>query len=424
MSPAVYILKIHFFRICFNGRVESRVVGVIIEYSIKVDHKNMHDLKYLAEHKEKIEKRLAARGDEVSLDTVLSIAEERRNTQAEHDKLRSRQKDLGKLIGKKKAAGEDAYDLIAEMGDLPTRIKSLDARMRKLAEDLREEMLTFPNVPHESVPLGEGEEDNIELRRWGEPREFDFEPLDHADLGIKLGILDFERGAKIAKSRFTLEWGMAARMERALVSFMLDLHTEEHGYTEVAPPYMANRASNIGTGNLPKFEEELFKLRDMDLYLIPTAEVPVTNIHRDEIIEPGALPLYYTAFTPCFRSEAGAAGKDTKGLIRQHQFNKVELVKFVEPENSFDEHEKLTLNAEEVLKRLELPYLVVVLCTADMGFSSAKTYDIEVWLPGQMRYCEISSCSNFEAFQARRANIRYRPDAKSKPKYVHTLNGS
>ncbi len=384
----------------------------------------MHDLRYLAENRQEVEERLATRGEAISLARLLDVNENRRKTQAEHDELRARQKELGRLIGKKKSDGEDAGELISEMGDLPDRIKSLDAEMRKLAEEARDELLVIPNVPHESVPVGRGEEDNLEVRTWGEAPNFDFEPRDHAWIGTQLGILDFERGVKIARSRFTLEWRMAARMERALINFMLDLHTREHGYIEVLPPFMANRASYIGTGNLPKFEEDLFRIEGTDLYMVPTAEVPVTNIHRDEILEPGSLPRYYAAYTPCFRSEAGAAGKDTKGLIRQHQFNKVELVKFVEPETSYEELEKLTADAEEVLKRLELHYRVVVLCTADMGFSAAKTYDIEVWLPGQNTYREISSCSNFEAFQARRANIRYRPDAKSRPRFVHTLNGS
>jgi len=367
---------------------------------------------------------LATRGEAVSLEKALDLADRRRKIQAEHDSLRARQKELGKLIGKKKAAGEDAGEFISEMGDMPDRIKSLDSEMRQFAEKIREELLVIPNVTHESVPVGEGAEDNIEARKWGEQPRFDFEPRDHADIGVNLGILDFERGAKIAGARFTLEWGMAARMERALINFMLDLHTKEHGYIEVLPPFMANRASNIGTGNLPKFEQDLFRVADTELYLVPTAEVPVTNIHRDEILEPGSLPRCYTAYTPCFRSEAGAAGKDTRGLMRQHQFNKVELVKFVEPENGYEELEKLTANAEEVLKRLGLHYRVVTLCTADIGFSAAKTYDLEVWLPGEDAYREISSCSNFEAFQARRANIRYRPDKKSKPRFVHTLNGS
>lgn len=384
----------------------------------------MHDLRYLEENREKVEKRLADRGGNVSLSKVIELSSQRRKTQAEHDGLRSRQKELGKLVGQKKANGEDASALLAEMGDLPENIKSLDALNRKLTDDIRDEMLIIPNVPHESVPVGPGSEGNIEVRRWGQKPEFDFTPIDHVDIGTRLGILDFERGAKIAKSRFTLEIGMAARMERALINFMLDLHTREHGYTEVLPPFMANTASNIGTGNLPKFEQDLFKLKDYDLYLAPTAEVPVTNIYRDEIIEPGILPIYYAAYTPCFRSEAGAAGADTRGLIRQHQFNKVELVKFVEPEKSYDEHDKLTVDAETVLKHLGLHYRVMVLCTGDMGFSTAKTYDIEVWLPGQNRFREISSCSNFEAFQARRANIRYRKDAGAKPQYVHTINGS
>jgi len=384
----------------------------------------MHDIKYLAEHREEVEQRLSTRGEPFSLTNVIELAEKRRKTQAEYDSLRARQKELGKLIGQKKGKKEDASDLLAEMGNIPDRIKELEGIERELSEKIRDELLVIPNVPHQSVPVGKGEKDNAEIRRWGQAPKFDFEPRDHAEIGTMLGILDFERGVKIARSRFTLEWGMAARMERALMNFMLDVHTKEHGYIEVLPPLMANRESNIGTGNLPKFEADLFRVADTDLYLIPTAEVPVTNIHRDEILEPGSLPRYYAAYTPCFRSEAGAAGKDTKGLIRQHQFNKVELVKFVEPEKSYEEHEKLTRDAEDILQRLGLHYRVVVLCTGDMGFSSAKTYDLEVWLPAHNAFKEISSCSNFEAFQARRANIRYRLEPKSKPRYVHTLNGS
>jgi len=384
----------------------------------------MHDIRFLRENKELVEQRLALRGGGGSLDALLELDRKRRMHQTERDKMRARQKELGAQIGQLKSQGKDATELLKILGDLPEELKELDSKFRDLDTEFDRMMLEVPNVPNESVPVGKGSEDNVEVRRWGEKPVFDFEPLDHADIGVKLGILDFERGAKIAGARFTLEWGMAARIERALINFMLDLHTREHGYIETLPPFMANSASLIGTGNLPKFKEDLFHVEGTDYYLIPTAEVPVTNIHRDEVLDGSALPRYYTAYTPCFRSEAGAAGKDTRGLVRQHQFNKVELVKFVKPETSYDELEKLTADAEEVLRRLKLHYRVVALCTADMGFSSAKTYDIEVWLPGQNTYREISSCSNFEAFQARRANIRYKEDQKAKPQFVHTLNGS
>ncbi len=386
----------------------------------------MLDVRYLAENKEEVKNRLASRGEDYSplLDEIVELYETRRKIQAEHDSKRAHQKELGKQIGLKKSNGEDANDLIEEMGNLPDEIKKLDSENRRLNEEIKLKMLNIPNIPHESVPVGESEEDNAEVRRWGEPPQFGFQPKDHVELGVSLGILDFERAAKIARARFTLQWGAAALMERALIDFMLDIHTREHGYKEVLPPFLTNRNSNIGTGNIPKFEGDLFHITDYDLFLVPTAEVPVTNIHREEILSPGTLPRYYAAYTPCFRSEAGAAGKDTRGMIRQHQFQKVELVKFVEPETSYDELEKLTANAEEILKRLNIHYRVVTLCTGDMGFASAKTYDIEVWLPGQGAYREISSCSNFRDFQARRANIRYRAGTKSRPRYVHTLNGS
>jgi seryl-tRNA synthetase len=303
-------------------------------------------------------------------------------------------------------------------------MKGLDGIVEEKEKALQEFLLTLPNLPHVSVPKGKDSSDNAEVRRWGDIPKFDFEPKPHWDLGEALGILDFKTGAKIAGARFTLYWDLGAKLERALINFMLDLHTREHGYREVLPPFMVNRTTMTGTGQLPKFEEELFKVEGTDYFLIPTAEVPVTNIHQDEVLDEEVLPLYYTAYTPCFRKEAGSYGKDTRGLIRQHQFNKVELVKFTKPENSYDELEKLLSNAEEVLKRLKLPYRVVNLCTGDLGFSASKTYDIEVWLPGQETFKEISSCSNFEDFQARRAKIRYRVSGKSKTEYVHTLNGS
>jgi seryl-tRNA synthetase len=323
-----------------------------------------------------------------------------------------------------KREGQDASALIEEMKKVSQELKVLDGVIDEKEKALQDFLLTIPNLPHTSVPVGKDPSDNLEVKRWGEIPKFDFEPKPHWDLGEELGILDFKNGAKITGARFTLYWDLGAKLERALINFMLDLHTREHGYREVLPPFMVNRTSMTGTGQLPKFEEELFKVEGTDYFLIPTAEVPVTNIHQDEVLEEKVLPLYYTAYTPCFRKEAGSYGKDTRGLIRQHQFNKVELVKFTKPENSYDELERLLSDAEEVLKRLKLPYRVVNLCSGDLGFSASKTYDIEVWLPGQDTFKEISSCSNFEDFQARRAKIRYRISGKSKTEYVHTLNGS
>jgi seryl-tRNA synthetase len=310
------------------------------------------------------------------------------------------------------------------MKEVSQKMKELDVIVQEKEKALQDFLLMVPNLPHSSVPVGKDAADNVEVRRWGEIPRFDFKPKPHWDIGEELGILDFKTGAKLAGARFTVYLDLGAKLERALINFMLDLHTREHGYHEVFPPFMVNRTTMTGTGQLPKFEEELFKVEGTDYFLIPTAEVPVTNIHQDEVLEEARLPLYYTAYTACFRKEAGSYGKDVRGLIRQHQFNKVELVKVTRPEDSYDELEKLTSNAEEVLKRLNLPYRVITLCTGDLGFSAAKTYDIEVWLPGQDGYKEISSCSNCEDFQARRAKIRYRISGKSKTEYVHTLNGS
>jgi len=309
------------------------------------------------------------------------------------------------------------------MKGVSDRIKELDEKLKALEESTNEFLLNVPNIPHESVPVGKDETENVVVRRWGEPREFDFEPLNHWDIGETLGIIDFERAAKIAGARFSLTKGFGAKLERALMNFMLDQHATK-GYQEVLPPIIVNRDSMRGTGQLPKFEMELFRIVDPEFYLIPTAEVPVTNIHRNEILDEKDLPIYYTAYTPCFRREAGSYGKDVRGLIRQHQFNKVELVKFVKPEDSYDELESLTMNAEDILRKLELPYRVIALCTGDIGFSAAKTYDLEVWLPGQQKYREISSCSNFADFQARRANIRFKREGKKGTEFVHTLNGS
>jgi seryl-tRNA synthetase len=384
----------------------------------------MLEAKYIREHMEEVREKLVLRDQTINLDKFLSIDEERRKAIQEWERLRALQKKVSDEVSKKKREGIDASELIAEMKKVSQELKRLDDVVEEKERALQDLLLIIPNLPHDSVPKGKDSSDNVEVRRWGEIPKFDFEPKAHWDLGEELGILDFKSGAKIAGARFTLYWDLGAKLERALINFMLDLHTREHGYREVLPPFMVNRVTMTGTGQLPKFEEELFKVEGTDYFLIPTAEVPVTNIHQDEVLEEDILPLYYTAYTPCFRKEAGSYGKDTRGLIRQHQFNKVELVKFTKPENSYDELEKLLSDAEEVLKRLKLPYRVVNLCTGDLGFSASKTYDIEVWLPGQNTFKEISSCSNFENFQARRAKIRYRISGKSKTEYVHTLNGS
>jgi seryl-tRNA synthetase len=338
--------------------------------------------------------------------------------------LRNERNTASKEIGERKKNKKDASDLITRMGVVSDRIKELDEYLKKIEEDLHNVLMVIPNIPHESVAFGTSSDDNPVVRVWGEKPQFDFPPKPHWDIGEDLNILDFARGAKITGARFTLYRGSGAMLERAIINFMLDLHTSEHGYTEMLTPFMVNSESMTGTGQLPKFAEDLFKLEGLDYYLIPTAEVPVTNIHRDEILHEKDLPTYYVAYSPCFRAEAGSYGKDTRGLIRQHQFNKVELVKFTTPERSYEELEKLTINAEEILKRLNIHFRTVGLCTGDMGFSSAKTYDIEVWLPGQDTYREISSCSNFEDFQARRASIRFRRDGSGKVEFVHTLNGS
>lgn len=384
----------------------------------------MLEAKYIREHLEEVKERLALRGQNINLDMFVLIDEERRKAIHEWERLRALQKRVSDEVSQRKREGKDVSDLISEMKKVSQELKELSGKIEEKERALEEFLLTIPNLPHVSVPEGKDSSDNVEIRRWGDIPEFDFEPKPHWEIGEQLGILDFKNGAKIAGARFTLYWDLGAKLERALINFMLDLHTKEHGYIEVLPPFMVNRTTMTGTGQLPKFEEELFKIEGTDYYLIPTAEVPVTNIHQNEILEEKDLPLYYTAYTPCFRKEAGSYGKDTRGLIRQHQFNKVELVKFTKPEDSYEELEKLLNDAEDVLKRLKLPYRVVNLCTGDLGFSASKTYDIEVWLPGQNTFREISSCSNFEDFQARRAKIRYRVAGKSKTEYVHTLNGS
>ena len=384
----------------------------------------MLEARYIREHLDEVKERIGLRGGAVDFERFVSIDAERRKALQEWERLRAVQKKVSDEVSQKKRRGEAASDLISEMKKVSQELKALDGVVEEKEKALQEFLLTVPNIPHPSVPVGTDSADNAEVRRWGKIPSFPFEPKPHWDLGEELGILDFKAGAKIAGARFTLYWDLGAKLERALINFMLDLHTREHGYREVLPPFMVNRVTMTGTGQLPKFEEELFKLEGTDYFLIPTAEVPVTNIHQDEVLEEEVLPLYYTAYTPCFRKEAGSYGKDTRGLIRQHQFNKVELVKFTKPETSYEELEKLLDNAEEVLRRLRLPYRVVNLCTGDLGFSAAKTYDIEVWLPGQNTFKEISSCSDFEDFQARRARIRYRISGKSKTEYVHTLNGS
>ena len=387
----------------------------------------MLDPVLLREHPEILRTRLEQRGISVAdqLEFLGRLDSERREILPVLENARHERKALGGKIAKAKKEGLPADELLKAGQVFGEQIKEQEAALEKVEHEQRHLALTLPNLPHESVPVGHSEADNAEVRKHGDPPQFDFEPKSHWDLGPALGILDFERAAKIARSRFALLSGAGARLERALIDFMLDLHTREHGYTEIAPPFLANAAALTGTGNLPKFEEDLFKVRgDWDLYLIPTAEVPLCNVHRDEILNCVDLPIRYVAYTPCFRSEAGSYGKDVRGLIRQHQFDKVELVAYATPERSYDVHEELTRHAEVVLKRLGLPFRTVTLCTGDMGFASAKTYDIEVWLPGQRAYREISSCSNTEAFQARRANIKFRPGGGGKPQHVHTLNGS
>jgi len=383
----------------------------------------MYDLAYFRQNLDAIAKRLADRGFTLDVETFRKLDTERRAALTESEQLKSQQKAQSQDLGKLKKAGQDTTELQAKLREMGDQAAQREAQASELDEKYRQMMAGIPNTPHESVPTGKSADDNVEVRRWGKPNEFSFAPKAHWDLGPELGILDFERAAKITGARFAVYMGLGAKLERALINFMLDVHTQHHGYTEVLPPFIANKDSFYGTGQLPKFEADLFKLEGTDYYLIPTAEVPVTNLYRDETLDWEKLPLKYCAYTPCFRSEAGAYGRDVRGIIRQHQFQKVELVKFARPESSYEELEALTRDAEDILQRLELPYRTVVLCTGDMGASSAKTYDIEVWLPGQSAYKEISSCSNFEAFQARRASIRAK-SAKGKAEHVHTLNGS
>jgi len=383
----------------------------------------MLDMKYIRENLDETERRLRTRGGESYLDGFRELDEKRRTLLKEGEALKALRNSVSDEIGRTKDKSQ-VQDIIIEMREVSHKIKGLDDELSQVDEQLHSFLLTVPNLPHAATPVGISENDNVLVRSWGEPHTLPFEAKAHWDLGEDLGILDFERGAKITGARFTLYCGAGARMERALINLMLDLHGDAHGYQEVLPPFMVNRDSMTGTGQLPKFEEDLFRMVDPEFFLIPTAEVPVTNIHRGEILKKTDLPISYCAYTPCFRREAGSYGKDTRGLIRQHQFNKVELVKFVHPSQSDAELEALTGHAEKVLQLLELPYRVMALCSGDIGFSAAKTYDIEVWLPGQSCYREISSCSTFDDFQARRASIRFREEEKSKPEFVHTINGS
>jgi len=384
----------------------------------------MLDLKFIRANPDLVRAGLKKKKAEANLDALLALDEKRRAKLTEVEQLKARRNAVSEEVARLKRAGRNADAIIVEMRQVADRIKTLDDEVKGIDAEIEEILHRIPNLPHDSVPVGEDERANVEIRRWGQPRQFSFEPMAHWDIGTQLDILDFDRAGKISGARFTVYRGLGARLERALINFMLDLHTREHGYTEVLPPFMVNADSAFGTGQLPKFKDDMFMVANNGYFLIPTAEVPVTNLHRDEIIPGELLPLKYCAYSPCFRAEAGAAGRDTRGLIRQHQFQKVELVKFTTPESSYEELEKLTRDAERVLQLLELPYRVVLLSSGDMTFSSAKTYDLEVWLPSYNAYKEISSCSNFEAFQARRMNARYRPVGGGKAEYVHTLNGS
>ncbi|QUL97832.1 MAG: serine--tRNA ligase [Candidatus Fermentithermobacillus carboniphilus] len=384
----------------------------------------MLDLKFIREHPELVQKALSDRNYEFDLSRVLILDEEVRKLKGETEGLRAKRNEIAAKVAEAKRKGLDSSEDMAVGAQVAENISRLESTLAEKERQLHELLTIIPNIPHQSVPVGPDESHNVELKRWGEVRKFDFEPVPHWDLGPRLGILDLERAAKMAGSRFPLLKGEGARLERALINFMLDVHVKRQGYTEIFPPFLVNERSMFGTGQLPKFKGDMFKIENLDLFLIPTAEVPVTNVHREEILHKEALPIKYVAYSACFRLEAGSTGKDTRGVIRNHQFNKVELVHFTLPEKSYDALEELTRDAEEILELLELPYRRVLLCTGDMGFASAKTYDLEVWLPSYNGYKEISSCSNFEDFQARRAGIRFKRDPKSRPEYVHTLNGS
>lgn len=387
----------------------------------------MLDLKRIRNNPEEIKKQLLNRGEDFELsiiDEVVSLDEKRRKILVEVEALKNKRNQDSGEIAKIKRAGGNADTLVVEMKQVSDNIKQYDIQLSEINDKIEYIMLRIPNIPNPAVPEGKLDEDNVEIRRWMEPTKFKFQPRAHWDIGTNLNILDFERGGKVAGSRFTFYRGLGARLERAIVSYYLDFHTEKHGYEEILPPYMVNRTSMIGTGQLPKFEEDAFRVANNDFFLIPTAEVPVTNFYRNEVLKGEDLPIKHVAYSACFRAEAGSAGRDTRGIIRQHQFNKVELVKFAKPEQSYDELEKLTNDAEDVIKGLKIPYRVVKICKGDLGFTAALKYDIEVWMPSYNRYVEISSCSNFEDFQARRVNIKYKETPKDKPKYIHTLNGS
>ena len=387
----------------------------------------MLDLKKLRSNTEEVKKALSNRGEDFDvnvIDEVIALDEERRKILVDVEALKKQRNEVSAEIPKRKKAGEDVTEVMAEMREIGDKIKADDAKVAELNDKINYIMLRIPNIPNPAVPEGETDEDNVEIKRWGEPTKFNFEPKAHWDLGTDLDLLDFERGGKVAGSRFTVYKGMGARLERSIINYFLDKHTFENGYTEVLPPYMVNRDSMTGTGQLPKFEEDAFKVENNGYFLIPTAEVPVTNMYRNETLEGDKLPIKHAAYSACFRAEAGSAGRDTRGLIRQHQFNKVELVKFCKPEQSYEELDKLVQDAESVLQGLGLPYRIVRICKGDLGFTAALKYDIEVWMPSYGRYVEISSCSNFEDFQARRANIKYKNSPKEKPQFVHTLNGS
>ncbi len=384
----------------------------------------MLDLKLIRGETEKVKAALGRRKENVDIDAIIAVDDKRRALLYEVEGLKAKQNEVTKKIPAMKKAGEDTTAVFAEMKEISEKIKEFDAQVREVEEELNRMMLTIPNIPDSSVPDGDTDEDNVEIRKFGEPKNFGFEPKAHWDLGKDLGVLDPDTAAKITGTRFTVYKDLGARLERAVINYYLDTHTEKNGYTEVFPPFMVHRNSMIGTGQLPKFEEDAFKVAGTEYFLVPTAEVPVTNMYREQILDGSQLPIKHVAYTACFRAEAGSAGRDTRGLIRQHQFNKVELVKFTKPEESYEELEKLTRDAESVLQGLGLPYRVVQICIGDLGFTAAKKYDIEVWMPSYGRYVEISSCSNFEDFQARRANIKYKDGQGSKAQYVHTLNGS
>jgi seryl-tRNA synthetase len=384
----------------------------------------MLDIKWIRDNVDEVKTYLKARNHDFSLQDLLDLDDKRRSMIAETESLKAERNEGSKRVAISKKSGEDVSPIKEHMKEIGQKIKDLDGEISDVESELNDMLLTIPNRPHESVPVGADENDNVEIRKWGEPPSFTFEPKAHWDIGESLGILDFERGVRLAQSRFTVLKREGARLERALTNFMLDLHTREHGFTEIEPPFMVNSATMQGTGQLPKFADDLYRSQGDDLWLIPTAEVPLTNLHAGEILSEEELPKYYTAYTPCFRREAGSHGRDVRGILRQHQFDKVEMVKICKPETSYDELESLTNAAESVLQLLKIPYRVICLCTGDMGFGASKTYDIEVWLPSQYKYREISSCSNCEDFQARRMSTRYRPASGGKPRFVHTLNGS